>query len=222
MKAIIFDLDGTLLNRDESVKQFITAQYDRFYMHLSHIPKEQFCERFIELDCRGYVWKDLVYESLIKHFHIKGISTSDLLEDYIECFHLYCVPFPNLISMLETLKKSSILIGMITNGKGQFQMDNIVALGIQSYFDTILISEWEGIKKPDPSIFQKALQQLDVRANETIFVGDHPINDIEAAKKVGLQTIWKKDDQWNDVKADYIIDDLAEIIPIMLNPNDAT
>lgn len=45
--------------------------------------------------------------------------------------------------MLEELKSSNFLLGIITNGYGQFQMDNIKALGIEQYFDVILVSEWE-------------------------------------------------------------------------------
>lgn len=59
-KAALFDLDGTLLNRDKSVELFINEQYERLYELLSHIPKEQYISRFIELDNHGYVWKDKV------------------------------------------------------------------------------------------------------------------------------------------------------------------
>lgn len=55
IKAAIFDLDGTLLNRDESVKIFIDKQYDRLHKLLGNIPKEKYVKRFIELDNRGYV-----------------------------------------------------------------------------------------------------------------------------------------------------------------------
>lgn len=64
----------------------------------------------------------------------------------------------------------SLPIGMISNGKGQFQMDNIVSLGTRSYFQTILISEWEDMKKPDPRIFEKALNQLNVKAEEAVYI----------------------------------------------------
>ena len=66
--------------------------------------------------------------------------------------------------MLDELKSNNVILGMITNGYGQFQMDNIKALGIERYFETILVSEWEGIKKPDPQIFKRALKQLNVAA----------------------------------------------------------
>ena len=100
---------------------------------------------------------------------------------------------------------------MITNGYGQFQMDNIIALGIEKYFDIILVSEWEGIKKPDPLIFNNALRKLNVSANEAIYIGDHPENDVLGAKNVGMKGIWKKDFQWNNVDADYVVDGLNEV-----------
>jgi len=187
MKAVIFDLDGTLLDRIASVENFIDSQYERFTNFVGHIPKENYNQRFIELDNHGYVWKDQVYQQLIREFDIRGITWQDLLLDYKNQFRNSCVPFPNLISML----------GMITNGYGQFQMDNIKALGIEPYFQTILISEWEGIKKPDPQIFLRALEQLNVSPKQSIYVGDHPENDIKAAELLGMKGIWKKNVQWN-------------------------
>ncbi|MEG0451068.1 MAG: HAD family hydrolase [Lysinibacillus sp.] len=211
IKAVIFDLDGTLLNRDESVKVFIDRQYDRLHKQLDQIPKEKYVTRFIELDNRGYVWKDKVYQQLVNEFEDVDITWEELLQDYIGEFKNNCIPFPNLKRMLEELKSNNLVLGMITNGYGQFQMDNIKALGIEKYFDVILISEWEGIKKPDPRIFNKALEKLDVSANESMFVGDHPENDVKAAQNLGIKGIWKKDIHWNNVEADFMIDDLAEI-----------
>jgi putative hydrolase of the HAD superfamily len=215
IKAVIFDLDGTLLNRDESVKMFINRQYDRLHTFVGRIPKEKYVTRFIELDNRGYVWKDKVYQQLVDEFKITEITWEELLQDYINEFKKNCIPFPNLVSMLEELRKNNLVLGMITNGKGQFQMDNIKALGIKKYFEIILISEWEGIKKPDPQIFNRALERLDVSPNESLYVGDHPDNDVKAAQNIGMKGIWKKDFQWKNVEADFIADDLAEI-PIII------
>ena len=215
IKGVIFDLDGTLLNRDESVKVFVNRQYDRLKNLVGHIPKAKYVTRFIELDNRGYVWKDKVYQQLVDEFKITEITWEELLQDYINEFKNNCIPFPNLVSMLEELRSNNLVLGMITNGKGQFQMDNIKALGIKKYFEIILISEWEGIKKPDPQIFKRALEQLNVSPNESLFVGDHPDNDVKAAQNVGMKGIWKKDIQWKNVEADFIVDDLAEI-PIII------
>lgn len=210
-KAVLFDLDGTLLNRDESVELFINQQYERLYELLSHIPKEQYISRFIELDNHGYVWKDKVYQQLICEFNIPSVTWEELLQDYVKQFKHHCVGFPHIHKMLEELKNNKIALGLITNGYGQFQMDNIKALDIEKYFDVILVSEWEGIKKPNPQIFMNALEQLNVEASESVFIGDHPENDVKAAQNVGMKGIWKKDNQWTDIEADAIIDDYLEL-----------
>lgn len=211
IKAVLFDLDGTLLNRDASIRNFLVNQYERFSYCLGHIKKELYISRFIELECRGYVWKDKVYQQLIDEFTVKGLSPDDLLNDYVQHFKEHCVSFPNLIDMLEKLQNQSISLGLITNGLGQFQMDNIRALGIEKYFQVILVSEWEGIKKPNPEIFFKAINSLGVLPNESFYVGDHPENDIHAAQAIGMIGVWKKDAQWDHVDSDFTIQDLAEI-----------
>ncbi|SFF56813.1 putative hydrolase of the HAD superfamily [Halobacillus alkaliphilus] len=217
IKAIIFDLDGTLLNRDDSLKIFISKQHDRLNKWLRHIPKEEYIQRFIELDDHGYVWKDEVFEQLMKEFEIEEISLHELLEDYLYFFKDSCVPFPDLLETLKELKQNHFLIGMITNGKGQFQMDNIRALEIDRYIDTILISDWEGVKKPDPTIFKRAAERLKISPEDCVFIGDHPDNDVKAARELGMKGIWKRNEQWNGAEADDVIDGLAEIPGLILH-----
>lgn len=219
IKAVIFDLDGTLLNRDASLQKFIENQYDRLNKEFHHVIKEKYVSRFIELDCRGYVWKDKVYQQMVEEFNITSISWEELLGDYISEFHQSCIPFPNLIDMLEALKRNSIQLGLITNGKGSFQLNNIRALGIESYFETILISEWEGMKKPNPKIFMRALKRLNLKPEESIYVGDHPENDIRGAENAGMVGIWKRDFNWGDLEANYIIEDLIELPMVLQEMN---
>ncbi|WP_017187405.1 HAD family hydrolase [Alkalibacillus haloalkaliphilus] len=211
IKAVVFDLDRTLLDRDKSVKVFVEKQYDRLKTFLDHIPKEKYITRFVELDQRGYVSKDQVYQRIVNEFNITGLTWQELLENYNSRFKDSCVPFPNLNRMLETLSDHHLMLGVITNGKGQFQLDNIKALGIEDYFETILISEWEGVKKPDPQLFHKALESLGVVPAESIYVGDHPENDIIASQNVGMKSIWMKDERYDGVQADFIIEDLMEV-----------
>ena len=211
IKAALFDFDGTLLNRDESVKKFIGIQYDRLYEKIGHIQKVRYISRFIQLDNHGYTWKDKVYEQLVNEFEIEAITWEELLQDYLTEFQHSCVAFPNLIEMLERLKASGLKLAIITNGFGKFQMDNIKALKIENYFDAILVSEWEGMKKPDVRIFNRALETLKVSPIECIFIGDHPSNDVKAAQNAGMKGIWKKNVLAESIEADAIIDDLFEL-----------
>ncbi|WP_199322851.1 MULTISPECIES: hypothetical protein [Calothrix] len=79
IKSVLFDLDNTLLDRDTSIKQFITFQYERFYPHFKHISQADYVTRFIDLDCHGHVWKDIVYQNLVGEFKIKDITWQALL-----------------------------------------------------------------------------------------------------------------------------------------------
>ena len=108
IKAVLFDLDGTLLNRDASVQSFVEKQYERFMTHLTHIPKEVYIEQFIELDNRGYVWKDKVYTQLTKELNISSITVEELLDDYVSEFRHHCIPFEGLREMLDELKNLNI------------------------------------------------------------------------------------------------------------------
>jgi putative hydrolase of the HAD superfamily len=215
VNTVIFDLDGTLLNRDKSIYNFAGNQYERLADKIGNISREVFVYKFIELDNRGYVWKDKVYQQIVKEFNIEGITWEGLLADYLAHFKNFCVPFSGLQSMLKTLKDRSISLGLITNGFTQFQMSNIVALGIKEFFDVLLISESECIKKPNIQIFNRAIHYLKTSPKDCLFVGDHPINDIEGAKNAGMITVWKKDNQWEKVHADYTIDQLTEIVEIV-------
>ncbi|MCM3759001.1 HAD-IA family hydrolase [Sporosarcina aquimarina] len=217
IKAILFDLDNTLLDRDASVKLFIANQYERLHRLLGDVQKEEYVSRFLALDIHGYVWKDKVYQQLTHEFKIEQITWEDLLQDYEQKFKYTCVPFPGLFQMLEELKRQNLLLGIITNGFGQFQMENIQSLGIIDYFDVIVISEWEGIKKPDPRIFVKALEKLNVSAGESVFVGDHPENDVAAAMAIGMRGVWKKTSHFDSGDCDYVIDNFMELL-LFLNP----
>lgn len=214
LKAVLFDLDGTLLDRDESVRRFIHDQYARLKGCLSGIEEQEYVTRFIELDHRGYRWKDTVYDQLIQEFEISGITRQELLDDYVNRFQYCCVAFPNLDPMLNALKARGLRLGVITNGFGEFQMNSIRGLGIRDYFDCILVSEWEGMKKPEPELFHRALEVLDVTPETAMFVGDHALHDIQAAKRVGMRTVWKRNDRWEESEADAddSIDDLSELI----------
>lgn len=211
IKAVLFDLDGTLLNRDESVLRFAGRQYDRMIKWTGHIPKDTYINRFIVLDAKGYVWKDKVYQQLVEEFCLTGITSQELLQDYLDEFQYSCVPFPKLKEMLAKLSAAGLRLGMITNGFGEFQMRNIEALCIKDYFQAILISEWEGLKKPDPAIFLRALKKLNTAPHQSLFIGDHPQNDIAAARNVGMTCVWKEDSQWPGTISDYTVQDLGEI-----------
>ncbi|WIY60764.1 HAD family hydrolase [Bacillus arachidis] len=212
IRAVLFDLDGTLLDRRQSLESFIGDQYNRYAAHFTEIEKNEYCTRFVQLDNNGYTWKDKVYAILLKEYNITTLTVEQLLHDYVTEFTNHCIPFPNMHELLQQLQNQNIAIGIITNGFTEFQMNNLRALQLHTYTNTILVSEAEGIKKPHPAIFERALKQLNVQAEECIYVGDHPENDVMGAEKAGMTAVWKKDSFWKDFEHSHAVRDLLEIL----------
>lgn len=213
--AVLFDLDGTLLDRRQSLERFIHDQYNHFSLHFMNIEQSEYCSRFLELDNNGYTWKDKVYATLIGEYNITTLTSEQLLHDYITNFQHHCIPFPNMHELLQQLTQQNIKIGIITNGFTNFQMSNLRALNLHTYTNTILISEAEGMKKPHPDIFKRALQKLGVKAEECLYVGDHPENDVLGSEQIGMLGVWKKDSFWSDFEHSRMVDDLLEVLSFL-------
>ncbi len=112
INAVFFDLDDTLLDRE----RFLCTQHDRLSA-LQHIPRQHYASRFADLDARGRVWKDCVYQALVSEFSVSGLSWRDLLEDYEAEFGHCCIPFPDLLPTITSLHAAGYRLGIISNGR---------------------------------------------------------------------------------------------------------
>ena len=215
MKAILFDLDETLLNRAASVKSYLQNQYSRY--DLRNIDYEVYEARFVELDERGYADKLKVFGSLISEFSL-SCSAEELLKDFRVHAWRHCKTFDNAHEALAQLHERGFKLGIITNGTISSQAAKLRESGLGSLVDVALISEQEGVKKPDPVIFTRAANKLGIRVDECVFVGDNPIADIGGAHGVGMKTVWFRGYQsWPTdltVTPDYEIQSLAELLTI--------
>ena len=216
IRAVLFDLDGTLLDRASSLELFLNQQYDRFSGPLSGVDREVYLRTVVELDNHGYVPKPEVYAEAQAKFRLSSGLRQALLDDFETNFHGLAIPFPMMHEMLNALVSMSLGLGLVTNGLIRSQRPKIEALGIAGYFSAILISEEQGVRKPDPEIYHRAMRMLGSAPGETVFVGDHPEADIEGAARLGLKTIWKRNSCWPvPSQVDTTIDGLEEIPAIL-------
>jgi putative hydrolase of the HAD superfamily len=214
IKAVLFDLDDTLLDREASVLYFIEQQYERLRQLFNGVPQDRFVRRFLELDDHGYVTKDIVYQQLELEFGLTGVW-QELLADYMSNFDDYCINLPGVNPMLDTLQAQNRQLGIITNGPSPFQEKKIEAMGIAPYFSAILVSTAEGVRKPDAEIFRRALLRLGVEPHEAVFVGDNPKADIAGAQAFGMKAVWKRVDYWQCASADAVVEDLTRLPAIV-------
>lgn len=219
LKAIIFDLDETLTDRRAAIDSFILRLIARYFPDSDEDTQLRIAKRFKEADHNGYRDKREVYEILIEQLQWVNPPTADeYLTFFREEIALCIQPMDQLLPVLRHLKSQGLRLGIITNGTVQVQQGKIRQLGILEYFDSIVISEEVGVKKPDPKIYMRALDLLNVLPSETWFVGDHPHNDIIGAAQCGIKPVWfSRDGSWNyseEVKPYRTIHKLEELIHI--------
>jgi len=139
-----------------------------------------------------------------------------LLEDYRAGFPRACVLFPDAAPTLSALRAADRKLALITNGSLRMQRAKLECLALPPLFDTILISDAEGISKPHPEIFARALERLNVTPAEAVFVGDHPDVDVAGARGAGMRAVWRRDPTVTRVvEADAVIDDIADLLALL-------
>jgi len=211
--AVVFDLDGTLLDRRRSFERFVRDQWQRFANYLQTADQEQYVQTLIELDRDGYAPRKSLFAGVTARFGIPFGLAETLLDDYRAGFPSACVLFPDAAQTLSCLRTSGLKLGVITNGSLRMQSGKLQCLALAPMFDTILISDAEGISKPDPRIFHRALERLDISPARSVFVGDHPEVDVAGARAAGMQAIWRRDSNVSlMVEADGAIEELGDLL----------
>lgn len=217
IKAVLFDLDETLLTRDAAIRAFIGDQYDRHAGTLAGIERASFIARFLALENGGHTPKTVVYPALAAEFGIAAISPAELLADYQAVYPSFVTLSAGAKEILAGLRQQGIATGIITNGGSVLQNGKIDATGLRPLLDIVLISEDEGVAKPEQAIFARALTRLGIAPEEAMFVGDNPLVDVLGASNAGLFAVWyHSSTEWPDEVAPpaHTITALSEVLAL--------
>jgi putative hydrolase of the HAD superfamily len=196
INAILFDFGGTL---DADGQHWL----DRFYriydqIGLSAIPKERIKEAFYWADAqleadpgiRSAGLRLMMQRHARLQFEKLAIDDPKREEEAAAAFYR---PSEKVLHrnrrILERLHHEGLRMGVVSNFYG-----NVTTLceeaGMKPVFSVILDSMIVGLKKPDPRLFQLALDQLKLSADHVAFVGDSFERDIVPAKALGMTTFW--------------------------------
>ena len=121
--------------------------------------------------------------------------------------------FPDVINALRQLKDDEIRLAVVSNWDSRLN-GLLRGLGIDGFFDAVVISSQVGYEKPDPMIYRVAMERMNVNAIEVIHVGDNPRLDVEGAAEAGIEAILL---DRQDGCPGYVprIRELSELIPLI-------
>jgi HAD superfamily hydrolase (TIGR01662 family) len=155
----------------------------------------------------------LGYETSAEDPRIK-VALNIFFQDYVDSLELRPYAKRLISKIAENCK-----LGLVSNFTyAPVIYASLRELGISQFFNAVVVSDAAGWRKPHKRIFQDALRRLQVTAEETVFIGDSPLEDIKGAKEAGMKTVFVpsqfyslKDLYESHQKPDFIAGNLQEI-----------
>ncbi|MDK2932825.1 MAG: putative hydrolase of the superfamily [Clostridiales bacterium] len=215
MKGIVFDLDDTLYNE----KDFVYGGFQEVALYLSHkyvLDSTVLYQQMIDILYKQGRGK--VFDIICEQYAFK--------EDISALVELYrrARPKLHLYEDAETFLRSNLgkyKLGLITDGLYYVQWNKIKLLGIEKYFDEMIVTDDYGKEfwKPSKAPYIEMSQRLELLFNEMVYIGDNPNKDFYAAKQLGILTIRIIREQGDfiniflneDYEADFIVRNLYEV-----------
>lgn len=211
IKAVLFDFDGTLADTSESVILGYKTVFDKYAK---------------DLKTDYNFFHSLLGPALLEIFpkYIKDVDVDILIKEYREACEPkmgkdYIKLYPKVIETFKALKEKNIKIGVFTSRSNKSATRLLKMLEIYDYIDIFIGFNDVNNFKPDPEGIYLALNKLNLKPNELMMVGDHA-HDITASKEaniysVGVRYSYYGSDKLKELGADFIVDDLYQIIDII-------
>ncbi len=208
MKAVLFDIDGTLLNTHE----FIVSAYEYALASIGKTITRAEAEAYLR------VGKNLF--GTYEHMHPEEnteLLAQRLHEYQRDKFHLI-QPFDGARDVLTELKRAGYKLAAVTNRSRSSAIPSLEQTELNEFFDARICPEDTLRTKPDPEHIHTALRALGLEAEQAWMVGDTHA-DIEAAHSAGVRSIGISHSGGDDVRKSlphHMIFSLPEILPIVL------
>ena len=238
IKAVVFDFDHTLYDR-AATDVNMADDFIEFFADIlkDGLSREEVLQAILKGDFSGTPRREKLYKDPnykpVPEDHFRGIHMATvetgIFKDppdyqryyfgFIENYFPKAVQlYPDTLSVLKTLRERGYKLGILTNGPSNYQRNKLNCTDLHSYVDEIVLCGDLEHQKPHPSSFEAVCKRLGVSFEETVFVGDSPVNDVDGARKVGMIPLWMNSiGKWNDSiePAKYSIDKLSEILGII-------
>ncbi len=224
IKAVIFDLDNTLVDFMAMKKQAVDAA---IHSMIDAGLKLSAAEAKVRID-RIYKEKgiefqnvfDLLLYDVFKKVDYKILSAGIIA--YRRAREAALVPYPHVYLTLTELLKMGLKLAVISDAPAREAWLRLSYLNFHHLFDLVLTFDDTGERKPSPVPFRRVLKLLGLEPQEALMVGDWAERDMLGAAKVGMKTVFARyGDTFGTVEthADYDINDISELMSIVKKIN---
>lgn len=220
IKAVIFDLDNTLLD----------------FMKMKQFAVRAAIGAMIEAGMD--IEEDRGYEDILNLYQEKGWENQQVFDDFLlqatgevnnkflaagivayrRAREASLLVYPNVNKTLVTLLKMGIKLAVVSDAPSREAWLRIYYLNLHHVFDLVLTYDDTGSRKPSAKPFQIALERLQIRPAEALMVGDWPERDVVGANKVGIRTIFARYGDTFGTRhsgADWDVNDVQEVVDIV-------
>ena len=224
IKAVVFDLDNTLLDFMKMKSQAIISGIGGMI------------EAGFQID------KDYAYKEIFNIYEEKGWEYQEVFDDFIlsetgkldykilasgivayrKAKEASLILYPNVNSTLIALSKLGLKLGVVSDAPSREAWMRICSVNLHHIFDAVVTLQDTGKRKPSPEPFRKISLLLEVSHEESIMIGDWPERDVIGAKKLGMKTAFAKYGDVFSTKhsgADYDIMNVKEVLDIVKKEN---
>ena len=201
LTTILFDLDDTLFDHAATARAALVAT-SAGWPTLQGVPIEELYGRYSELleelhpqVMTGRITYEVAREQRFQRLLAPyepaptAAAVAQLTDEYYDHYQQLRQPVAGALALLQALKPA-YQIGIVTNNRTAEQQQKLRHLGMSHLVDALITSEDVGVLKPDPLIYQVALQRLGAQAAETVMVGDNWQADVVGALTVGIRPLW--------------------------------
>jgi putative hydrolase of the HAD superfamily len=225
IKALIFDFGGTL---DTDGIHWSAKFWEAYQSYVKSLSLKSFNKAYVyseNLMSFSIKQNDTFLKTLIKQvtLQIQYLKETDLIDERVSakliidvCDYCYKDVLDNIKKVIEVLEKlkDDFRLALVSNFYGNIETV-LKELSIHNFFRSVIDSAIVNVRKPDPAIFNIAVEALGLQPFECVVIGDSYDRDIVPAKQLGCKTIWLKGKSWFEPSetssADHVIKSLTEL-----------
>ncbi|MGE3166410.1 MAG: HAD-IA family hydrolase [Planctomycetota bacterium] len=229
LRAIFFDIDGTLFSTDEFAAKARAASVEAMIRAGLRLEREVVQSELEEVIREFSSNHDAHFDKLLLRLPrrvYKGVNPAMIVAAGVVAYHetktRELEPYEDAYEGLRRLAETPVVRGIITEGLAIKQAEKLVRLRLAPFFTpaAIFISHQLGISKPNLKLYQRACSDLNLKAAECMYVGDNPVNDIDPANKVGMVTVQilrgsRFRDLPGETPARYVIQNYWDLLEIL-------